>query len=130
MFLRKLSVVIFIILIIGCAGSNAGAGTNGINFAELKKLIQENTEDYILVDVRTQAEYTDGHIPTAVLIPYDVIAQILPTTNKDALIIVYCRSGRRSGIAKNALAELGYTNLLDFGAIANWKTDLKRGTLP
>ncbi len=91
----------------------------------LKSLIDNKLEDYILVDVRTDEEYGAGHIPTAINIPFDVIAQNLPTENKDNLIIVYCRSGNRSGVANNTLTTLGYTNILDFGAVSKWTYELE-----
>ena len=75
---------------------------------ELRSLVTEGGEEYHLVDVRTDSEYSSGHIPTAENIPYDQIAGNLPTEDRDALIIVYCRSGNRSGIAANILKELGF----------------------
>jgi len=90
----------------------------------LEELVNNFSEDYILIDVRTAEEYASGHIPTAINIPYDVIADNLPTENKDAKIIVYCRSGRRSGIADGTLESLGYTNVIDFGGVSNWEGEL------
>ena len=79
----------------------------------------------IVLDVRMQQEYDAGHIPNAVLLPLPLIeagdaavAKALP--DKDAEILVYCRSGRRSAIAANALINMGYTNVLDFGGINDW----------
>ena len=90
----------------------------------LEEIINGSLEDYILIDVRTKEEYAGGYIPTAINIPYDVIADNLPTDNKDAKIIVYCRSGRRSSIADNTLTDLGYTNVVDFGGVSNWEGEL------
>lgn len=87
----------------------------------LSKLVDEQSEEYYLIDVRTDAEFKAGNIPTAVNIPYDVIGSNMPTDDKDALIIVYCRSGNRSGQAFRTLKALGYTNLHDFGAFSKWK---------
>ena len=79
----------------------------------------------IVLDVRMQQEYDAGHIANAVLLPLPLIeagdtavAKALP--DKDAEILVYCRSGRRSAIAANALINMGYTNVLDFGGINDW----------
>ena len=79
----------------------------------------------IVLDVRMQQEYNAGHITNAVLLPLPLIeagdaavAKALP--DKDAEILVYCRSGRRSAIAANALINMGYTNVLDFGGINDW----------
>ena len=79
----------------------------------------------IVLDVRMQQEYDAGHITNAVLLPLPLIeagdaavAKALP--DKDAEILVYCRSGRRSAIAANALINMGYTNVFDFGGINDW----------
>ena len=90
--------------------------------AEEAKEIMDSQDDYIILDVREQYEYDEGHIPGAILIPYTQIEEkaekILP--DKDQLILVYCRSGRRSKTAAEALAELGYTNIKEFGGIIDW----------
>ena len=91
----------------------------------LQKLITEKREDYILVDVRTKQEYESGYIPTAINIPYREIGEYLPTDDRSAKIILYCRSGRRSGIAKDTLDKLGFNNVIDFGGITRWEGELK-----
>ena len=90
--------------------------------AEQAKEIMDSEEGYIILDVRTQEEYDEGHIPGAILIPYDEILEKAECvlTDKDQLFLVYCRSGRRSKIAAEALAELGYTNIKEFGGIIDW----------
>jgi rhodanese-related sulfurtransferase len=85
---------------------------------------------YILVDVRTPAEYASGHIPTAINIPNTEIAERPPTEDSSALIIVYCRSGARSASARKALQALGYSNVVDFGSVSNWRGGLIEGDLP
>ena len=86
------------------------------------KEIMDTESNYVILDVRTHDEYMDGHIPGAVLIPdYDIVNRAekeLP--DKDQLILVYCRSGRRSKLAAEKLAELGYTNVKEFGGIIDW----------
>lgn len=93
---------------------------------EQAKALMDSESDYIIIDARTQSEYDEGHIEGAILIPEYEIAERaereLP--NKDQLILVYCRSGRRSKIAAQALAELGYTNVKEFGGIIDWKYDI------
>ncbi|MFY9323874.1 MAG: rhodanese-like domain-containing protein [Syntrophomonadaceae bacterium] len=78
--------------------------------------------DVIILDVRTPAEFAEGHIPDALLLPNTEIKQraeeLLP--DKEQTILVYCRSGRRSAQAAQELAELGYTNVYDFGGILDW----------
>lgn len=90
--------------------------------AEQAKELMDTETDVVIVDARTQEEYDAGHIEGAVLIPeYEIksrAASALP--DKDQLILVYCRSGRRSKIASEALVQLGYTNVKEFGGIIDW----------
>ena len=90
--------------------------------AEEAKQIMDTEEGYLILDTRAQEEYDEGHIPGAIVIPHDEIAdraeEELP--QKDQLLLVYCRSGRRSKIAAEALVELGYTNIKEFGGIIDW----------
>ena len=86
------------------------------------KQIMDSREDIVILDVRTQEEYGEKHIPGAVLLPLDDVEQkahvVLP--EKDQTILVYCRSGRRSKLAAEALVKLGYTNIREFGGIIHW----------
>ena len=95
--------------------------------AEEAKRIMDSEDGYIILDVREQDEYDAGHIPGAILIPYTQIeakaSERLP--DKAQLILVYCRSGRRSKIAAEALAELGYTNIKEFGGILDWPYEIE-----
>lgn len=100
------------------------------NPEQLARLVAQKSEKYILVDVRTPAEYESGHIPTAVNIPNTEIAARPPSTVKAALIIVYCGSGNRSATAKKELETLGYTRIVDFGALPGWKGALVLGDKP
>ena len=90
--------------------------------AEEAKTIMDIEEDYIILDVRTLEEYDQGHIPGAIQISHDEITEKAEEvlTDKDQLILVYCRSGRRSKIAAEALVELGYTNIKEFVGIIDW----------
>ena len=90
--------------------------------AEQAKDIMDSRENYIILDVRTQDEFDETHIPGAILIPHDKIKEKAEDllTDKDQLILVYCRSGRRSKLAAEALVELGYTNIKEFGGIIDW----------
>ena len=77
--------------------------------------------DLILLDVRTQEEYDEGHIPGAVCLPNEMIAADMPfPSSKDAEIQVYCRSGRRSAEAAKKLRDIGFANFSDFGGIIDW----------
>ena len=96
--------------------------------AEEAKKIMDSGEDYIILDTREQDEFDSGHIPKAILIPYTEIEnkaeEMLP--DKDKLILVYCRSGRRSKIAAEALSKLGYTNVKEFGGIIDWPYEVEK----
>jgi len=91
--------------------------------------MMQDTDEFILLDVRRDEEFREAHIEGAVLIPdYEIesrAAAELP--DKDALILVYCRSGRRSADAANKLVGMGYTNVYDFGGIIDWPYDTVRG---
>ena len=95
--------------------------------AEEAKQIMDSEEGYIILDVRTQEEYDQGHIPGAIVISHEEIAEKAEKvlTEKDQLILVYCRSGRRSKIAAEALVELGYTNIKEFGGIIDWPYEVE-----
>lgn len=92
----------------------------------LQQLIETEEKPYLLVDVRTPAEYAAGHIPSAINIPYQNIGRDLPESEEDTILVVYCRSGRRSGIAFNTLRSQGYDQIVDFGGIVRWRGDLER----
>lgn len=100
-------------------------GYEQISGEEAKKIMDSET-GYIIIDARTQEEFDEGHIENAILIPeYEISERAekeLP--DKNQLILVYCRSGRRSKIAAQALVELGYTNVKEFGGIIDWKYEV------
>ena len=95
--------------------------------AEEAKSIMDSQEGYIILDARTQDEYDQGHIPGAILLPYDETAQKAETMlpDKNQLILVYCRSGRRSKLAAEELVKLGYTNIKEFGGIIDWPYEVE-----
>jgi rhodanese-related sulfurtransferase len=95
--------------------------------AEEAKGIMDREEGYIILDVRTQEEYDQGHIPGAIQISHEEIAEKAENvlTDKDQLILVYCRSGRRSKIAAEILVDLGYTNIKEFGGILDWPYEVE-----
>ena len=96
--------------------------------AENAKKIMDSGEEHIILDTREQEEFDEGHIPGAILIPYTEIEnkaeEMIP--DKDKLILVYCRSGRRSKIAAESLAKLGYTNVKEFGGIIDWQYEVEK----
>ena len=92
------------------------------------KHIMDTTTGYIILDVRTIEEFNTGHIVKAINIPNEVIKEEAEAIllNKEQVILVYCRSGRRSNEAANKLVELGYTNVLEFGGIIDWKYEIEK----
>lgn len=101
--------------------AGGGGSYRRITQEEAKKIM--DSQEAVILDVREQAEYDRGHIPGAVLLPVGAIgestaAQAIP--GKASVVLVYCRSGRRSQAASAALAKLGYTNVCDFGGISAW----------
>ena len=105
-----------------------GQGAVYVNItAEEAKQIMDTEEGYIILDARTQEEYDEGHIPAAIVISHEEITEKAEEmlTDKNQLILVYCRSGRRSKIAAEALVELGYTNIKEFGGIIDWSYEVE-----
>ena len=111
----------------GCVGcSDGGSATyEQISGAEAKALM-DSESGYVIIDARTQEEYDQGHIPGAILIPEYEIADRAEKEllDKNQLILVYCRSGRRSKIAAEELVKLGYTNVKEFGGIIDWEYEI------
>ena len=128
--MKKLFFLLLAVMMLTACGQNKenDQGAVYVNItAEEAKQIMDTEEGYIILDVRTQEEYDLGHIPGATVISHEEIAekaeQVL--TDKDQLILVYCRSGRRSKIAAEALVELGYTNIKEFGGIIDWPYEVE-----
>ena len=94
--------------------------------AKEAKAIMDTEENYIIIDARTEEEFAEGHIEDAILIPEYKIKDRAEKEllDKDALILVYCRSGRRSKIASEELVNLGYTNVKEFGGIIDWPYEM------
>ncbi len=106
--------------------SSMKSATYQVITPEEAKAKMDSGEPYALLDVRTEAEYKEGHIEGAMLIPDTEIASRAASelTNKDETILVYCRTGRRSAAASEQLANMGYTNVLDFGGIVDWPYEI------
>ena len=123
--MKKLVFLLLAVMMLTACGQDKGnnQGAVYVNItAEEAKQIMDSEEGYIILDVRTQEEYDQGHIPGAIVISHEEIADKAENvlTDKDQLILVYCRSGRRSKLAAEALVELGYTNIKEFGGIIDW----------
>ena len=124
----------------GCLGAptgdngntNSDSGSNSNSYqqvdAEAAKGLMDTEDDYVILDARTQTEYDEGHIPGAILIPHDTVATAAENAlpDKDQLILVYCRSGNRSKEASQALVDLGYTNVVEFGGINSWPYEVEK----
>ena len=124
--MKKICVLIlsFLLLVTGCGNNEVKEEAVYVNITgEEAKEIMDTESEYVILDVREQDEYDEGHIEGAVLIPHGEISEkaeeIIP--DKNTLILVYCRSGRRSKIASEELVKLGYTNIKEFGGIIDWK---------
>ncbi len=119
---RMLPLLISLLLLLaGCVGNAADSSYQQITQEEAKEMM--DTQEVIILDVQEQDEYDGGHIPGAVLLPVGTIdettaAEVIP--EKDSTVLVYCRSGNRSKTASSTLAELGYTNIYEFGGINTW----------
>ena len=127
---RLLAGIAALLLLSGCGASRQPENTyRQITQEEAAKIMAEG-EDYILLDVRTQAEFAQAHIPGAICVPNETIGEedIPELPKKDQLILVYCRSGNRSKQAAGKLAKLGYTNVLEFGGINTWTGQTVSGT--
>ena len=105
----------------------APVGYQRISAAEAM-VMMDRYDELIILDVRTEEEFSEGHIPGAILIPDYELAERAETElpNKDQLILVYCRSGRRSKTAAEMLVGMGYTNVKDFGGIIDWEYDIEK----
>ena len=126
------------LVIIGC-GRKSEADNNvidnkdeensykSISMSEAEDMMK-NEKDYIILDVRTVEEYNEGHIPNAINVANETIGEdeIAELPDKDQLIMVYCRSGRRSKLAASKLVKLGYTNIVEIGGIIDWKGDIEK----
>ena len=129
--MKKLVFLLLAVMLLTACGQDKenDQGAVYVNItAEEAKRIMDIEEGYIILDVRTQEEYDEGHIPGAIVISHEEIAEKAEEvlTDKNQLILVYCRSGRRSTIAAEALVELGYTNIKEFGGIIDWPYEVEK----
>ena len=124
---RILALIAAILLVLtGCGGTAMENTYQQITQEEAKDMMDAG--DVVVLDVREQSEFDAGHIPGAVLLPVGTIAKdtaaaVIP--EPDTVVLVYCRSGNRSKTASQALADLGYTNVYEFGGINDWPYDVE-----
>ncbi len=117
-----ISIWIALFLLTGCGALDGESGYRRISMEEAVVMMEEES-GYIILDVRTPEEFEEKHIPGAVNIPNETIGteEIPDLPDKEQLILVYCRSGNRSKQASGKLADLGYTNIVEFGGINDWE---------
>ena len=127
---KLIPILLSALMFTGCAGtSNSQTNTyRSITMDEAVDMMAKET-GYIILDVRRPDEFAAGHIPNAINVPNETIgtAEIPELPDKDQLIMVYCRSGRRSKEASEKLVKLGYTNIVEFGGILDWKGETVTG---
>ena len=124
---KLIPILLSALMLTGCAGAgnNQTNTYRSITMDEAAEMMAEES-DYIILDVRRPDEFAAGHIPNAINVPNETIgtAEIPELPDKDQLIMVYCRSGRRSKEASEKLLKLGYTNIVEFGGILDWKGEI------
>ena len=130
--MRKIKLLIPMVLsamLLSSCGTpeSSSLGYRQISMDAAVKMIKDE-KNYIILDVRRPDEYAEGHIPGAINVPNEEIgtAEIAKLPNKSQLILVYCRSGRRSKEAAAKLVNLGYTNIVEFGGILDWQGNIEK----
>ena len=125
---RLLPFILSLMLMSSCGTPGGSANSyRQISMDEAVKMMKDE-KNYIILDVRRPDEYAEGHIPGAINVPNEEIgtAEIAELPNKSQLILVYCRSGRRSKEASEKLVKLGYTNIVEFGGILDYKGEIEK----
>ena len=125
---RILPFILSLMLFSSCAApGSSSSGYRQISMDEAVRMMREE-KSYIILDVRRPDEYAEGHIPGAINLPNEDIgaSEIPELPDKSQLILVYCRSGRRSKEASEKLVKLGYTGVVEFGGILDWKGELEK----
>ena len=130
--MKKLLIIALCFLLPGLAACSGHAEPHEpyVNITpEAAKVLMDSETSYVILDVRTREEFNEKHIPGAILLPdYEVSLRAEEVLlDKDQLILVYCRSGRRSKKASEELVKLGYTNIREFGGIIDWPYDTVTG---
>ena len=127
---KLIPILLSALMFSGCAGTgnNQTNTYRQISMDEAGTMMAQET-GYIILDVRRPDEFAAGHIPNAINVPNETIgtAELPELPDKDQLIMVYCRSGRRSKEAAEKLVKLGYTNIVEFGGILDWKGETITG---
>jgi rhodanese-related sulfurtransferase len=135
-----ITIILLALMLVGCTPSGPGIGqvmdgdgmVRSFDYTQITqeeaKRMMEQENDYVIVDVRREDEYAEGHIPGAILIPNESIAEYEAPeelTDSDQIILVYCRTGRRSKEAADKLAKMGYSRVYEFGGIVDWDGEIE-----
>ncbi len=124
---KLIPILLSALMFTGCAGTSNNH-TNIYRSITMDEAVTMMAQEagYIILDVRRPDEFAAGHIPNAINVPNESIgtSDIPELPDKDQLIMVYCRSGRRSKEASEKLVKLGYTNIVEFGGILDWKGEI------
>ena len=120
--MKKILTVLLGLSLFGCSSKANYHQIDGQSALDM----MNNETDYIIIDVRTESEYQQGHIKNAINIPNESIDESVSDilTDKDQLLLVYCRSGNRSKQASEKLAKLGYSNIYEFGGISDFPGEI------
>lgn len=125
---RLIPIILSLMLLSACSATGGAANSyRQISMDEAVEMMKKES-GYIILDVRRADEYAAGHIPGAINLPNEEIGanEIPELPDKSQLILVYCRSGRRSKEASEKLVKLGYTNIVEFGGILDWKGEMEK----
>ena len=124
---RLISVILSTLLLTACTAQGNSLGYKQITMSEAVKMMEEE-KNYVILDVRRADEFAEGHIPGAINVANESIGteEIPELPDKAQLILVYCRSGRRSKEAAEKLVKLGYTNIVEFGGILDWTGEIEK----
>ncbi len=123
--------IVMAMSLVACGSTEPGSSHES-NYTQLSQeeaiAMMEESNDYLIVDVRTQEEYDEGHIPKAVCIPNETIGSEPPEelTDLDQFLFIYCRSGRRSKEAAQKLADMGYAQVYEMGGINTWSGEIEK----
>lgn len=125
---RLIPMILSALLLTSCTSpESSSSGYRTITMDEAVAMMRDEN-NYIILDVRRPDEYAEGHIPGAINVPNEEIGtvEIAELPDKAQLILVYCRSGRRSKEAAEKLVKLGYTSIVEFGGILDWKGEIEK----
>ena len=122
-------VLIILFLFTGCGGNSSMKDNSYQQITQETAKEMMDTQEVVILDVREQYEFDAGHIPGAVLFPVGTITEDTAAAvidDLDTVVLVYCRSGNRSKTASQALADIGYTNVYEFGGINTWPYEIEK----